>query len=78
MKPVTPNTPEDRLLGMLSKFESFVRHHDVNMSAYKDRVRSGSVGAVIDEFVAECEAKNVTLPMAYWGALFRLREEVSA
>ncbi len=78
MKPVSPRTPQDRLLGMFSKFESFVRHHDVNMSDYRDRVRSGPAGALIDDFVAECEAKNVTLPQAYWDALFRLRKEVSA
>jgi hypothetical protein len=45
------------------------------MRSYIERTQSTGVGALIEEFVAECEAKDITLPPGYWRALFRLKEE---
>ena len=45
------------------------------MSSYTERIQSTGVAALIEEFVADCEAKDITLPPGYWRALFRLKEE---
>ena len=45
------------------------------MSSYTERIQSTGVAALIEEFVTDCEAKDITLPPGYWRALLRLKEE---
>lgn len=75
MKTHTHSTAQDRLAGLFSKFAPLLRGRTIDMSSYIERIQSTAVAALIDEFVAECEAKDITLPPGYWRALFRLKEE---
>ena len=75
MKTQTHSTPQERLSGLFSKFAPFLRGRSIDTSSYIERIPSTAVAALIDEFVAECEAKDITLPPGYWRALFRLKEE---
>jgi hypothetical protein len=75
MKTQAHSTPQDRLAGLFSKFAPFLRGRSIDMSSYTERIQSTGVAALIEEFVADCEAKDITLPPGYWRALFRLKEE---
>ena len=75
MKTQAYSTPQARLAGLFSKFTPFLRGRSIDMSSYVQRTQSTGGAALIEEFVAECEAKDITLPPGYWRALFRLKEE---
>jgi hypothetical protein len=75
MKTQAHSTPQDHLAGLFSRFAPFLRGRSLDMRSYIERTQSTEVGVLIEEFVAEGEAKDITLPPGYWRALFRLKEE---
>ena len=76
MKTQAQSTPQDRLAGLFSKFAPLLLGRGIDMSSYIERIQSTGGAALIEEFIAECDTKDITLPPGYWRALFRLKEEV--